>query len=369
MKDCIKAHRASILIEEILNGFSTQKSPYEMTTQFNELKEMDATNITPCLECAPCYDYLFYYGTLIKYHNKTLSPENLKHELHQWKKTQLRDAVLDRMEYSLQKEDFNAVNYSLAGVKVYFDQNVLSECAKSEPLQFKVNCLSYNNNLSFYYSPSHLEEINKIPDQETKKKIIDYIKKLTNNVTILPEIDSNGFYIEDPEFGLNRIAMYDGSTQVLEALMLESSKDRCLYLEKYDTNEHKSKIANNADIFNSLSDEDFRELISLSHSSLYRKDNFKNIKSRDKLLHAIYTLSSALNLLGYKLDKKEKTIKSALHDIEHLIYASEADIFITNDAGLRARANQIYKFMGIQTKIIALDELEIFLQKQQNNKV
>ena len=201
----------------------------------------------------------------------------------------------------------------------------------------------------------------KIPDPKEKSLIIEALSELTDNTVILPEEDKNLFFKEDPLFGLNRIEKFDGSTEALEELRLVSSKDREIYLKKYNTHEHKLHIANNGDIFNSLAEDEFRELVSLSHSSLYEKSSFKNITSRTTALHAIYTLSNMLDLLGYKVDKKEKTQKSSLHDIEHLIYGLDSDLFVTNDRKLQSRAIQIYKFMNLEVKVITLEELMSFV--------
>lgn len=362
MRNCIKAYRASILIEEILNGLSANKSQYDMDVHFNELEEMNAIGIIPCMECAACCDFLFYIQTLDEVRCNTISNDTLKRKLHTWKKTQLSDEALTHINHNPKQSDFNKSKVSINGFKVYLDQNLLSEYAKNSTLRNRINNLKTLKKITFYYSPSHLEETFKIPNYETKKLLISSIRQLTDDVVILPEQNVNTFFVENPEFGLKRVAKCDGSTQALEELMLLSSKDRKMYIPKYDTNEHRSKIANNKSIFNSISDNEFRELISLSHSSLLYKDDYQGITDKHTLLHAIYTLSSALNLIGYKLDKKEKTIKSALHDIEHLVYASEADLFVTNDVGFRERANQIYKFMHIGTKVISLDELESFVK-------
>lgn len=322
---------------------------------------MNAIGITPCMECAPCYDFLFYSQTLDKVRCNTISNDALKHELHIWKKTQLRDEALTHLNHNPKQSDFNKSKVNINGFKVYLDQNLLSEYAKDSTLRNRVNNLKTAKKVTFYYSPSHLEETFKVPNYETQKLLISSIRQLTDDVVILPEQNVNTFFVENPEFGLRRIAKCDGSTQALEELMLLANKDRKMYIPKYDTSEHRSKIANNKSIFNSISDNEFRELISLSYSNLLNKDDYQGITDKNTLLHAIYTLSSALNLIGYKLDKKEKTIKSALHDIEHLVYASEADLFVTSDAGFRERANQIYKIMNIGTKAIPLNELENFV--------
>lgn len=357
MSGCIGSYQASIMIENILFGLITNKSRNEIEVMFNKLSLMGVDSIIPCMECAPCYDFIFYSQTFQKLLDGSISKKDLEGELHMWKKTQLRDDALTGMRRPLTLNDFNKTPANITGVKVYLDQNILSDYAKEKDIKNNIDNLKLNGEMIFFYSPSHLEEIQKIPDLDNKNLIIKALSNLTENTIILPEDDKNLFFKEEPIFGLNRIKKFDGSTEALESLKVVSSKDRKIYLKKYDTEEHKQRIANNDAIFDSLSENEFRELIALSHSSLFDKSNFKNITSRTTALHAIYTLSNILDLLGYKIDKKEKTQKSSLHDIEHLIYALEADLFVTNDKNLQYRAKQIFKFMNSKPEVITLNEL------------
>ena len=60
---------------------------------------------------------------------------------------------------------------------------------------------------------------------------------------------------------------------------------------------------------------------------------------------------------GYFVDKKERTIKSSAYDIEHVIYATKCDYFVTDDKNCFKRAEQIYKKIKCKTKILRYDEL------------
>lgn len=357
MSSCIDSYHASILIERILRGILSNQPRDDIEAIFSDLRLMGASNISPCMECAPCYDFIFYSKTLKKVCDGVLSNDKLERELHIWRKTQLRDEALTYMREGINKNDFNKVPVELLGAKIYLDQNVLSLYAQCSDITNRLDDLNSGVNFNFFYSPSNLEEIFKIPDPTQKSLIIKALSKLTDNVVILPVEDKNSFFKEEPLFGLNRIEKFNGSTEALEELKLVSSKDRKFYLKKYDTKEHKDNIANNSDIFNTLAEDEFRELVCVSNSSLSEKSSFKNITSRVTALHAIYTLSNMLDLLGYKIDKKEKTQKSSLHDIEHLIYGLDSDLFVTNDGNLKFRAMQIYKFMNSKVKVITLEQL------------
>lgn len=357
MGSCIDSYHASTLMENLLERLLLDGTDNDVKDTLKDLSLMGASEIVPCMECAPCYDFIFYSQTMQKFFSGVLTKKSLNDELHIWKKTQLRDEALTKIRGENSQYDFNKKPFKTSGTKIYLDQNILSLYAQDEKIKSALNNFCDRGTFCFFYSPSNLEEINKIPNDETKSQIIEALTAITKNVVVLPDGNVNSFFVEPPYYGLKRIEKYEGSTEALEELKLISSNDRKMYLEKYDSAEHKQKIANNQNILESLTVEEFRKLISLSHSSLYDKEQFKNIESRTEALHAIYTLSNIFDLLGYKVDKKEKTKKSSLHDIEHLIYGLDTDLFVTNDRKLQSRALQIYKFMGVKVKVVTLDEL------------
>lgn len=218
--------------------------------------------------------------------------------------------------------------------------------------------------LDICYSPSHLEEINKTSSNDDVKRLLGKLTELTGNLIVLPDENGHFYAKEEPDYGLKRVNSYPGSTDAVENLKLMSAKERSLFLSKYDTELHKKVIGNNDNIFDSLSDEDFRELLFYTHSSFTSKSSIKKYDGRDKLLHAVYTLFGMLDLLSYRVDSQERTIKSSAHDIEHIIYASEADYFVTKDKKLYQRTKQIYKFLDIKTTVLNhrnyLERLKIF---------
>ena len=66
MSSCINSYHASILMDSILNGILSNQSRDDIEAIFNDLRLMGASNINPCRECAPCYDFIFYSQTLQK---------------------------------------------------------------------------------------------------------------------------------------------------------------------------------------------------------------------------------------------------------------------------------------------------------------
>lgn len=60
----------------------------------------------------------------------------------------------------------------------------------------------------------------------------------------------------------------------------------------------------------------------------------------------IHNLYSVIDICGFKKDNRKRQIRSSRLDIEHLLYASVADLFLTKDVKLRCRAKNIFGVLG-----------------------
>jgi predicted nucleic acid-binding protein len=361
MDNCKKAYVSSRLQETILNKILQRKSLEELIPWYQEVWSIPSPPVEPCLSCASCYDYIFYSNLLRKIGKQNkIDLKALEVELHTWKKTQLQDDVLTSLKQS-NGSNFSYEKYSPKRKVVYFDQNMLSDYDDNVLVYQEINRVK--EKLDICYSPSHLEEINKTSTNDDVKRLLGKLTELTENLVVLPDKNGHFYAKEKPEYGLDRVKSYPGSTDAVENLKLLSSKERSLFLERYDKECHKKVIGNNENIYESLSDEDFNELLFYTHSSFRSKPSIKEYDGRDGFLHAVYTLFGMLDLLSYRVDNQERTIKSSAHDIEHIIYASEADYFVTKDKKLYHRAKQIYKFLDIKTMVLNhrdyLEQLEL----------
>ena len=52
---------------------------------------------------------------------------------------------------------------------------------------------------------------------------------------------------------------------------------------------------------------------------------------------------------------------SSYHDVDHALYASWAEFFITNDSRLAEKTKYIYDFLGIGTKVFELKDFNLTL--------
>lgn len=307
-----------------------------------------------CMNCDACFDYYFHYDILIKLNSGQINIHSARKSMQAWQYVKNSD----RAEYSINhprwERKFNRTSVGTDKKIVYLDQNVISNAAKDNELGKFLENIAGIHGLQFVYSPAHIEEAYKIPKPESKQEFLSFLTQLTGNFSLQPgEKNTIELFSELPEYPFSRVASSPEAAEAIEANKILKDRDRSIHFPEYNTETHKKEIANFENIFDSLTDAEFRKVIFHSPSGLLSKSSYKNLSSHSSILHAVYTLHAALDLLGYKLDKKERTLRSSAHDIEHLIYGTAVDYFVTADSGLAARARQIYSFMDKHVTVLS----------------
>lgn len=101
------------------------------------------------------------------------------------------------------------------------------------------------------------------------------------------------------------------------------------------------------------SDEEIDLLLDLTKDicSVERNCFQNNIPSYPSLENAIEVLNNVLCECGYMHDKSERTERSGIYDVGHMIYATYCDKFVTKDARFARRAKAIYYYLGIKTQV------------------
>ena len=135
-------------------------------------------------------------------------------------------------------------------------------------------------------------------------------------------------------------------------------------------------IADKSDIITNKDIETIFHIICLSEASI---ESFNDYCKQKRTFHetrlAIRQLYLLMNALGIHRNKIEgttkfnykalypsydrkfyRTIRSGFYDVEHLSYASISDYFITCDRNLSYQAKEIYKYLGLGTKVIYCDK-------------
>lgn len=223
---------------------------------------------------------------------------------------------------------------------LYFDNNIFIYLKENVPLN-QIDKLT--KKYQFVYSPAHLEELansirkNNFEYNDKIKFDLYYLSKLTNNIEFLPHIDQ-GIIIrsESPYCPLKRVIKdFDGT--VLSEQIEEN------FLKKRNKKEMKERFLmkiGKSNWYMEYQKEPKKEIFWEKHKSNY-----------EFLFTTLDEISALFDILDTNPEPIEK-YRSHLHDTTHLIYATQSDVFITNDKKLGDKADKIYKFFGIPTKII-----------------
>ena len=291
----------------------------------------------PCVDCAGCHDFRFYGECLLKTVNEHRDKELIKQDLYAYENAIVTDDMLDNLGTAPSAKDFNYSSYNSAFPKFYLDFNVIDDIEK----EFPNGKFYVKKGYDIFYSPIHLEEVYRMNDDECRGIRTATIRKLTSNHVILNIDDKLTFLTEDPKYSYRRVLRNIGLSKAVEkARTVEIKKRDIFYKENIDL----AKTINNcSDVFSVIPKEEIDFEV-------------ENLTSEKDIRNAIFNLFRILDAYSYYRDDKERTVKSSIYDIEHLIYASCCDYFVTQDKKLRKRAEQIYKKMKLNVKVIDYNE-------------
>ena len=250
-------------------------------------------------------------------------------------------------------------------IKTYLDYNIFVDLIHARNT---INLTKYlkTNNIQYYYSPAHLEEVAHANFTYSKESLQDYfniISLITHNMEIRPLIRLLPLYcyVEYPQKVFIRVVDNNGD---LKTKMAEKA-DHINFLKWQNLRKNskftfETKILNNISPKSIFSDEIFDyNLVNIFNKNFYPLEFYSLKQSYYNLAvlpyyyleAAIESLLKMLQFIGYHSDK-ERTFRSATHDISHGHYATMCDIFVTNDKKYSYRIEAVYNFLGIPTKIM-----------------
>lgn len=76
----------------------------------------------------------------------------------------------------------------------------------------------------------------------------------------------------------------------------------------------------------------------------------------------------ALDLFGFRPEKKDKRYMNIDADASHVFYAGHCDVFVSADKKLRDKAKAVYSKYNYQTRVISPKEFEDFIEKELYNE-
>lgn len=76
------------------------------------------------------------------------------------------------------------------------------------------------------------------------------------------------------------------------------------------------------------------------------------------------TMCMALDIFGFRPEKKDKQLMNIDTDASHIFYAGHCDLFVTADSKLRGKAEAMYRKYNYQTRILLPEEFESFINDE-----
>jgi len=284
--------------------------------------------------------------------------------------------------------------------KVYLDLQVYEYISNNENILKKIE-ESKSRNL-FYYSVAHVEEVYKSYSGETEEKrgitnkLRNCIINISENGILNPSDSCIIFKRETFDECYMRTVKYDTLETVKERSEYKQDSDKngydarnlfegmtqnseTIYKDVWETKRVKEELKkaneNNAkQIQMELAFENNHLLKTLEKH--YGKENVLKIKqglisnaqtklipdtfiilknSFGQLEYVIEQLFFILSKCGFRREKGNKKANSGTYDIEHAIYGTFCDSFITDDSKFADKYKAVCYYLGVPTKIIMWD--------------
>lgn len=324
-----------------------------------------------CMLHGECLDYYFNYKLIVDLINREIDTTEAKKRLHEWEKAKLTGRLIaDAMK--LKTPSFNIKGHYVPNEKkklIYLDTNAIINVEKNEQSEKAKNVgykrsliLKSKKNFDYYYSPSHVEDIQKRDSTvEPRESFLNLINEITDSIEIHRVGECVGFDYEDV-YSCNRRVENSLSldiTKTIEDIRLQNISELSLFHPQYASERHRNTI-NNKDLFGK--DRTLLEDALKAVRAPFKLDEVKGIFSSTipyiKLNDIVYHFIYAFDVLQYWAEKKNEQgkIRSAVHDIEHIIYACYSDFFVTADNRLYHRAKGILDWIAPHVKTLQKSE-------------
>lgn len=268
----------------------------------------------------------------------------------------------------------------------YFDNNIYIDLKnnRSEELTKVVSELERTTN-RIVFSPAHIEEIGGTVQHygqsiESAHEKLDFVRELTGSYCFLPFprselklIHNKGIliYNEDPVATFRRVFSLNHLNKIPE----QHQKRKLEHGEYVEEQEKLIPIeVNNTDISKALDlyRQDMYRIVIEVYKKLKKNAGMKRYVPRERITinmlnfaalnkyfpmfeMVVELLMEHLEKKRYFPDKSQKNIAS-LHDTTHAIYGAYADVFVTNDYRFSEKVKAVYKWLGVETKVLTRKE-------------
>ena len=299
-------------------------------------------------DCVSCFDFQFYFKLSCETIENNGNVKNLKEKLQYWEKSKSADSIIYNLPNG--QNEFNITNIPLIQSDIfYFDFNIYQQIEDNHFIE-QIN----KKNLTIVYSPIHLEEVSRMKNSIHEKERIDTITAITKDYVVLNMDNALNIYVEKPIESFRRVMKNTSINEAVENNRVIKNKDKNTFFESLQNDKYKY-INSSQNIFEIIGKEDLAQLLFFAGCFLSEEEFKKENKTYDEILHRIYSLYDVLDNISFSVDTLKdnaRSLRSSVYDIEHLIYASNCNYLLTADKKFYKRANQIYKFLNVNTKVI-----------------
>lgn len=198
------------------------------------------------------------------------------------------------------------------------------------------------------YSPAHIAEVFFNPNKNVYfEQDLNNISKKTDNIEILLDSKDSYHLVKEDIFSCYE-RTGDDSFDTILATNQKLLDDILFRLNEKQTEKNRVIYNNHPEDFFI----NYKEMVNriLNQKGLsYDLDTIKengNCCDYNSLNDYIHNLYFVLDYFGVKKDNKFNKVCSSRFDIEHLLYASCSDLFLTRDERLRLRAKAIFSALG-----------------------
>ncbi len=237
-------------------------------------------------------------------------------------------------------------------MRVYLDNNVL--------ISIEENVYGLKDFLSipgaeYYYSNAHISELlngvdKSIPDLKNRR--LSTIYSVCGNKYLFQE---TAFILRlarcKPEQAYENVSRFDFMRGSINELAKSFTPNRAGILEEL---QWEAKDVGN------YSPEEIFEAIDKKYRASKYHYGIKEYLSLSEAYTESTIYSSLFNLLDMVSYRKDKDNVARLYDSSHAYYARKCDVLVSDDARMRVKAEAVYHYLNVHTRVMCAEE---FLEK------
>lgn len=207
---------------------------------------------------------------------------------------------------------------------------------------------------TFPYSPAHIEEIAKahfVGGGPPLKQQIAALDELSEGQALMPRADGPAELRHENILAcLERVMDHRG--RELTEMAVDHERDRIQSYAGLKANVIAFSIRKR--VQKCSFDNVFSDPAIIDHMGyMARVKGFRIRSSTFIEREATFSiLFDALNIFGFRPGHSDKRVENRVHDVSHAIYASYADLFVTDDDKLRNSTKAVYKLCGFDLPIL-----------------